>query len=356
MRSARTVRLAIVLTALAPAARADGWLVAETPAAMAVSDAQQGVFRPGVMPAVGLYADNGWLATGVRLRMGLLRNGPAPGEHLQDPGLGGLTTASLALRVHRGGAWIEAVAGGGLTGMDLLPALELGAGWSYPMDSLDIGPSARIVRVVSQDSMDSLGSADLLVVGIDVKFGRDHRRALPRSIATIAPVATILTAVKLASAPLSIDRDVDIVIEREASCARELDGCPIADAITIIDDRIILDERVLFDLDRARVRTRGKLIVRAIAELWAAHPEWKRITIEGHADARGSDDYNLGLSQLRADRVRAVLIEGGAGADRVDAIGHGRARPRDTGSSEPAHQRNRRVEFVIDRQTTGGTP
>ncbi len=343
----------------APAARADGWLVAETPAAMAVSDAQQGVFRPGVMPAVGLYADNGWLATGVRLRMGLLRNGPAPGEHLQDPGLGGLTTASLALRVHRGGAWIEAAAGGGLTGKDLVPALELGVGWSYPMDSLDIGPSARIVRVVSHDSMDTLGSADLLVVGIDVKFGRDRRRTLPRSIATIAPAA-----IEIPREHISIERDVDTVIEHEASCARVLDGCPLADMITIIDDRIILDERVLFDLDRARVRTQGKVIVRAIAELWAAHPEWKRITIEGHADVRGGDAYNLGLSQLRADRVRAVLLEGGASADRVEAIGHGRARPRDSGSSESAHQRNRRVEFVIDRQvnastnasTTGGTP
>ena len=45
----------------------------EAPAAIAVSDAQAGVFRPGAMPAFGAYADNGWLALGARARAGILR-------------------------------------------------------------------------------------------------------------------------------------------------------------------------------------------------------------------------------------------------------------------------------------------
>src|SRR5688500_14842905 len=73
---------------MSSSAYADSWIVAETPAAVAVSDAQAGVFRPGVMPAVGAYADNGWFALGLRLRTGVLRDGAAPGNHFRDPRLG----------------------------------------------------------------------------------------------------------------------------------------------------------------------------------------------------------------------------------------------------------------------------
>ncbi len=121
--------------------------------------------------------------------------------------------------------------------------------------------------------------------------------------------------------------------------------------LTVTHDRIILDEHVLFDFDRARVRRGGRVIIEALAALWTAHPEWKRLTIEGHADVRGSAAWNLELSQLRAERVRAVLLEHGFAPERLDAIGHGGTRPRDSGTSEEAHRRNRRVEFVIDRGT-----
>ena len=121
-------------------------------------------------------------------------------------------------------------------------------------------------------------------------------------------------------------------------------------------DRIVLDERVLFDLDRARVKSAGREVIAAIVRVWASRPEWKRIAIEGHADVRGTDAYNLDLSQRRADRVRAVLERLGVDPARLSATGFGRARPVDPGHSEAAHQRNRRVEFVIEREQTTASP
>jgi peptidoglycan-associated lipoprotein len=78
-----------------------------------------------------------------------------------------------------------------------------------------------------------------------------------------------------------------------------------------------------------------------------SHPEWVQVTVEGHADVRGPNDYNQELSQRRAERAREVLVTGGFDAERVAAVGYGRSRPRDDGMTEAAHRRNRRVEFVI---------
>ena len=52
----------------------------------------------------------------------------------------------------------------------------------------------------------------------------------------------------------------------------------------------------------------------------------------------------------RATRVRAVMVKLGASVDMITVVGHGRSSPRDAGASESAHERNRRVEFVIDRK------
>lgn len=312
---------------------------------MALSDAQEGAFRPGLMPAVGAYADNGRFALGARLRLGMLRNGPAPGGNQEDPGFGGLGTAGFALRaLIPGGGWVEGVAGGGLTGSDLVPAVEAGAGWSFEAGRVDIGPSVRFVRVMSQDNMDTFGTADLLLVGVDVVFGRERKHVplrqhypAPRPVAEPAPV-------------VKLELDRESIVEHEPSCAQQLDGCPIAHDIKIENDRIILDERVLFDFNRARVRSGGKALIATIAKMWSEHPDWTRLTIEGHACEIGTDDYNQTLSERRAANVRAALLAHGFSQDRVDSIGFGRSQPRHPG----VHDKNRRVEFVIERSSDAG--
>jgi outer membrane protein OmpA-like peptidoglycan-associated protein len=330
-------------------AAADGWLVTEAPAAIAMSDAQNGVFRPGLMPAIGLYAQNTHYAIGARLRAGILRDGDAPGEHLQDPGIGGLTTLGIAFRLPLGPVWAEAVAGGGITGKDFVPAFEAGIGYSLAVGDVDIGPSVRVMRVVSNDSMATLGSADLALVGIDVRFGRERKKRAPIHVLAAAPPP-----------PPVIERDVDRIVEREASCVEDTAGCPAPSEpeIVVVDDRIVLEERVLFDTDRARVRSHGRELVEQIAWMWKLSDNWHSLTIEGHADERGTDEHNLELSQRRAERVRDVMVRLGCDPTLITAVGYGRSRPRAMGHTDRDHEANRRVEFVIERtrDVVGGAP
>ncbi|MBS1118610.1 MAG: Flagellar motor rotation protein MotB [Deltaproteobacteria bacterium] len=346
MGSSRSRAVVALVVLVGHQADADNWLVAEAPAAMAVSDAQQGVFRPGVMPAIGFYAASDRVALGIRLRAGVLRDGPAPGGNRQDPGTAGLTTGGLAFRFLLAGGWAELAGGGGITGRDLVPTVELGVGWSFDVGRFDVGPSARYVRVISRDQMQGLGTAELALIGVEVRFGK--QRAVPRLHLELPPPIPTPPPVHVAE-PMPAESDLDTIVDREPGCAEDLDGCRISDEIMVVNDRIILDDRVLFDLNRARVRSAGRQVVTTIAQLWKSHPEWLRLTIEGHTDATGTDQFNLELSQRRADQVRALMIKRGSPADAITAVGLGRTRLRDTGTSELANQHNRRVEFVIER-------
>ncbi len=152
------------------------------------------------------------------------------------------------------------------------------------------------------------------------------------------------------------DNDGDRIADVDDKCPLEAevingvddaDGCPDEGLLAVVDSRIVLDERVLFDTNRARVKRRGRKVLKVIAVLWREHPEWDHMVIEGHTDHRGPDDYNLRLSERRARRVRERLIQYGVPADKLEFVGYGRTRPRVEGRGEEALQANRRVEFVI---------
>ena len=67
--------------------------------------------------------------------------------------------------------------------------------------------------------------------------------------------------------------------------------------------------------------------------------------LQGHTDARGGAEYNLALGQKRAEAVRKGLEVMGVDQRRIEAVSYGKERLADTGSSDAAHQHNRRVEF-----------
>lgn len=318
---------------------------------MAISQAQEGVFRPGAMPALGGYLELGSVAFGARLRAGVLRDGPAPAGNVQDPSLGGLATAALAVRGQWLGAWIEIAGGGGVTGDDLVPAFEVGAGWQRRAGAIEWGPSVRYLRVMAHSDMEAFGTAELALLGVDVRFGRRQARAR----AALAPAAKAAEPTPPPPPPAPpeavavLDRDDDVLWDRDASCAQAMEACLAMREVTVIDDRLILDERVLFDLGRARVRSKGRRVVRQIAQLWREHPEWQRLRVEGHTCDLGDEEDNRVLSQRRAEQVRRVLLRRGLASQRVQAVGVGSARPLIDEASDAARQRNRRVEFVIER-------
>lgn len=110
-----------------------------------------------------------------------------------------------------------------------------------------------------------------------------------------------------------------------------------------------LSEMVFFEYDSFDLTQDAEEKLRAKAEILRANPSI-RLRIEGHADQRGSTEYNLALGQRRAEAVRTFLEGYGIEAGRLATISYGKERPLVEGTEESAWARNRRAEFVV----TGG--
>ncbi|MEX1196315.1 MAG: peptidoglycan-associated lipoprotein Pal [Pseudohongiellaceae bacterium] len=72
----------------------------------------------------------------------------------------------------------------------------------------------------------------------------------------------------------------------------------------------------------------------------------KRIRLEGHADERGTREYNLALGERRANSIRDFLIVNGASRSQIETVSYGEERPAERGQTEEAYAQNRRVEIV----------
>lgn len=366
-RSRARTAIVPLLTLLAPgvASADDGWVAtAEAPAAVAVSDPQSDWFGAGTLPSAALYRSfSPHFLGGARLRAGFLTSrsadaGEVEGMPLDDKRTGGLGALTLTGRVRPGGdasgLWLEAGAGGAVTGRDLRPTAELGVGWGFEAGPVDLGPSLRYLHVVQPDDELSPADASIALIGVEVTFGRERAAGrLP-----VPPPAPARPPAHRAAPAFAVDRDPEHLVDLDAPCplhavpAADADlapGCPRHTLFTVVEDRIALEERVLFDTGRARVRRQGRVVLAAIAAHLDAHPELERVEIEGHADHRGTDAYNLALSAARAERVRDVLSRLGVGAS-LRAAGFGEDRPRNGGRGERAWRENRRVELVLIRR------
>ncbi len=100
-----------------------------------------------------------------------------------------------------------------------------------------------------------------------------------------------------------------------------------------------------FDFDVAEFRPADRDVLTFHARDLAANPR-KRIRLEGHADERGTREYNLALGERRAIGILNYLIVNGAARSQIETVSYGEERPQDRGSSEQAYGRNRRVEIV----------
>lgn len=109
-------------------------------------------------------------------------------------------------------------------------------------------------------------------------------------------------------------------------------------------------EMVYFDFDKYDIRPDQEPVLRAKVDILRANPQL-HMRLEGHADERGSNEYNLALGNRRAESVRQFLASYGLAAERFTTISYGEERPVCTESEEACWSRNRRVEFII---TAGG--
>ena len=131
------------------------------------------------------------------------------------------------------------------------------------------------------------------------------------------------------------------------------DTSGVADAGATVDDTAtggpsgeLLSKRVVyFDFDRADIRGDSQGIVNAHAAYLAKNPSQK-VRLEGHADERGSREYNIGLGERRGQAVRRAMLLQGVAETQLSTVSYGEERPAVAGSDEQAYSLNRRVEIV----------
>lgn len=168
------------------------------------------------------------------------------------------------------------------------------------------------------------------------------------------------------------DRDGDGIVDGDDACpdvpAKTANGCPPpppapapapvvtpapapapapvpAPAAAIVP---LVLHGVTFDNDQAVLRPDATAVLdRAVLVL----QQWGDVKVEvaGHADSRSTDEYNMGLSQRRAEAVRDYLVAKGIAADRLSAQGYGESRPIASNETEEGRAQNRRVELVPQR-------
>jgi peptidoglycan-associated lipoprotein len=106
---------------------------------------------------------------------------------------------------------------------------------------------------------------------------------------------------------------------------------------------------VYFPFDVSAVQDEDKPTVQAHAKFLSEHASVK-VRLEGNCDERGSDEYNLGLGQRRADSVKKMLLVGGANASQISTISYGEERPKLTCHEERCWKENRRTDFNYNAQ------
>jgi peptidoglycan-associated lipoprotein len=161
--------------------------------------------------------------------------------------------------------------------------------------------------------------------------------------AAVLLLAACETAPETTGAAAGSGQQAGAGVGSQATTARTVAPGSAEDLVANVGDR------VFFDLDKYTLKPEA----RAQIEKWAAwlrqHPQ-NRVTIEGHADERGTREYNLALGARRANSAKEHLVALGIAANRLNTISYGEEKPQALGSNEQAWSQNRRGVLTL---TTG---
>ncbi len=161
-----------------------------------------------------------------------------------------------------------------------------------------------------------------------------------------------------------VDNDADRILDVDDACPNDPetynghedeDGCPDKGLVIVEDTQITILEKIYFETDSAIIKPRSFPLLDAVAATLNASPQIVLVEIQGHADERGSDGYNVKLTRARAASVMNALIERGVIKSRLRSAGYGERCPVDPGHDPKAWEKNRRVEFKIIETDAGPT-
>jgi outer membrane protein OmpA-like peptidoglycan-associated protein len=147
------------------------------------------------------------------------------------------------------------------------------------------------------------------------------------------------------------DKDGDGVIDRLDNCPDwagkpEFHGCNGPQLVKITETKLELLQTIVFASNRTTISPKSFRVLDAAALVLKNHPAL-RVEIGGHTDDRGSDAFNLKLSDGRAQAVRTYILKKGVAVERLTAKGYGEGQPVTENTTPAGRGKNRRVELVI---------
>lgn len=172
----------------------------------------------------------------------------------------------------------------------------------------------------------------------------NHRPAF-RSILLLATAALALSACTK-KAPATLPPDPGPAVETTTTDPNG--GAPVPGSQADFAAFTRGADTIYFDTDRYNIDSADIAALQTQAQWLSRYPN-KRATVEGHADERGTRDYNLALGERRANSAKNYLISLGVDAARISTVSYGKERPAAVGSDEESWARNRRsVTVTID--------
>ncbi|HEY1813601.1 MAG TPA: OmpA family protein [Kofleriaceae bacterium] len=147
------------------------------------------------------------------------------------------------------------------------------------------------------------------------------------------------------------DNDKDGFLDKDDKCPNDPgvapDGCPKKyNLIVVTEKKIEIKQTIYFDFNKSTIKPVSFALLNEVAQALADNPKIK-IEIGGHTDSVGDDNFNLKLSQSRADSVRLYLVKRGIDYARLATKGYGETQPIADNRTAEGRAQNRRVEFLI---------
>lgn len=270
---------------------------------------------------------------------------------------GAVFGATGGLRVSLGHFWLDGGAGVAATGGGVQPMVQANVGYDvHVRDRWWFGPYVGYTQVANLGDTLRPGDARVLLFGFQLSLG--EKSAAPPPPPLLAKAAPPPPP-RVAAAKIPADRDHDGVPDTEDACPNvygiptpaepSTNGCPPT-AVKLAGDRIELPDRIYFDFDSPSVKGRSLPLLKQIAEYIQARGDITQVEVDGYADQIGGEEYNVELSRLRAENVKAWLLRYGVGTLLV-VHGYGDKNPRVHGHTIAQLRENRRVEFYVQRIT-----
>lgn len=247
------------------------------------------------------------------------------------------------------GPWIDANGGLAQTGSEGRVAVDAHLGWDFRVSDQarwDVGPFIGFTQIMQSDITFRPDDARIAWAGIQLSLGASEKsRPVP------------VTSPGEKSEPQVRDIDGDAAAEDICPPVDEYgmapEGCP-GPEVKLVGDRLVLDDVIHFEFNSPVIRRKSTGLVRKVAQFIMENPDILDISIEGHADARGTEEYNQKLSEERAESTRAMLLSFGVDEARLHSVGHGKKQLKV--ATPFADPRNRRVEFIVVRSRVVGAP